>query len=220
MGTLAVEIFSEHIFNAINTPHQDIFTIAVFSVDILGSLFYMMNVNRFGKKTLMFISLIEAGVSYLFISILVYLTTKKYLTDQIYLWIAPSVILFSIFATTSGVDTIVNVLTGELFPTRFRDIGAGIGMFMNTASASVMQKIFLYLEKYLTISGVFLFFSFMTFVGLITFYFIIPETEGKTLLEIEHHYTNFSITRSFRKKNKLANDAKSDKSEVEDPMLP
>lgn len=221
MGTLAVEIFAEVIFAEINTPYKEYFTIAIYSVDILGSLFYMMNVNRVGKRRLMFISLVEAGLAYLTISIFVYLTMEEYLTDQIYFWIAPSILLFSIFATTSGVDTIVNVLTGELFPTRFRDVGAGFGMFMNTASASVVQKMFLYMVQSLTMPGVFLFFSTMTFVGLITFYFIIPETEGKTLLEIEHHYTNLSLQRSFRRrKNVKTMKVNSIKYDVEVPMLP
>lgn len=220
MGTLVVEIFAEVIFEKINTPHKEYFTIAIFAVDILGSVFYMMSVNYVGKRRLMFISLIEAGLAYLIISVFVYLTMMKHLTDPFYFWIAPSAMLFSIFATTSGIDTIVNMLNGELFPTRFRDVGAGIGMFMNAASASILQKIFLCMEESLTMYGVFLFFSIMTFVGLITFYFIIPETEGKTLLEIEHHYTNFSIMKSFRKKNAKSEEDNSNKDDVEDPILP
>ena len=40
----------------------------------------------------------------------------------------------------------------------------------------------------LTLSGTFWFYSAVAFIGCIIFYFTLPETEGRTLLEIEEHF--------------------------------
>ena len=41
----------------------------------------------------------------------------------------------------------------------------------------------------LTLPGTFWFYSCVTFLGAFILYFILPETEGRSLLEIEQHFT-------------------------------
>lgn len=208
LGSDVVQIFAEVIFEESDTPYAKYMTVGLYSVDILGTMAYMVIVNFFGKRRLMFISLVGSGFTYLTVATSMILIREKYWTGGIYLWIPAISILLSVFITTSGVDSIVMMLNGELFPSKFRDVGAGIGMFVNTASQALVNKAFVYMVEYITLPGVFIFFAFDALVGLVTFYFIIPETEGKTLVEIEEHYAGIKKLESHENTKKKASENK------------
>lgn len=53
---------------------------------------------------------------------------------------------------------------------------------------SIANKIFLYMVNGMSLSGTFFFYALVNFVGLCLLYAILPETEGRTLREIEEHY--------------------------------
>jgi len=53
---------------------------------------------------------------------------------------------------------------------------------------SIANKTFLYMVNGMSLSGTFFFYSLINFIGLCFLYAILPETEGRTLREIEEHY--------------------------------
>lgn len=58
----------------------------------------------------------------------------------------------------------------------------------------------------LTLPGTFWFYSAVAFTGCIVFYFVLPETEGRTLLEIEEHFLGKkSLSEEKPKSNHLEN---------------
>jgi len=59
---------------------------------------------------------------------------------------------------------------------------------INYILTSIANKIFLYMLNSMSLSGTFLFSALINFVGLCFLYVILPETEGRTLREIEEHY--------------------------------
>lgn len=53
---------------------------------------------------------------------------------------------------------------------------------------SIANKVFLYMVNGMSLAGTFLFYALINFVGGCLLYFILPETEGRTLKEIEEHF--------------------------------
>lgn len=53
---------------------------------------------------------------------------------------------------------------------------------------SIVNKIFLYMVEGMGLSGTFLFYAGVNLVGGIALYLSLPETEGRTLKEIEEHF--------------------------------
>lgn len=51
-------------------------------------------------------------------------------------------------------------------------------------------KTYLNVEQWLSIAGAFVLYGTLTAVGLGILYHILPETEGKTLAEIEHFFSD------------------------------
>ena len=52
-------------------------------------------------------------------------------------------------------------------------------------------------------SGTFLFYVAMNLIGAITLYFILPETEGRTLRDIEEHYAGINNLKNKPKNKEL-----------------
>ena len=73
---------------------------------------------------------------------------------------------------------------------------------------SVLVKTYLYLEAWIGFSGVMYLYGVGTMAGVIFYYIYLPETEGKTLEQIELYFTEnhdkkekFSIGKQLHKEN-------------------
>lgn len=80
-------------------------------------------------------------------------------------------------------------LIGEMFPANVRSGGSGLSSGAGYLFAFFANKLFLWMLKTLTLPGTFLFYSSISVIGCIIFYFTLPETEGRSLLEIEAHFS-------------------------------
>ena len=106
------------------------------------------------------------------------------------------IVLASIYvydvASTLGVLPLPFILSGELFPTENRGVMNGIyGCFSFLISAAVVKLFPTFLHS-VGIINVILSYSFVCFITILYAKFLLPETKGKTLPEIQVKY--------FRKK--------------------
>lgn len=75
---------------------------------------------------------------------------------------------------------------------RCRGIASGISVSANYAFGFISKKIYYKLETTLSLPGVSLLYCIIIGVGLILMYFIMPETDGRTLEDIELHFSDNS----------------------------
>lgn len=111
---------------------------------------------------------------------------------------------FSIFflLLTVGIRIIPWMLIGEVFPVNVRSASSGLSSGVGYIFAFFSNKLFLTMITNLTYPGTFLFYSIVAIVACILFYFALPETEGRTLIDIEEHFLG---KRSLSEKEKEAN---------------
>ncbi|XP_041983033.1 facilitated trehalose transporter Tret1-like [Aricia agestis] len=186
-------------------------------VVIAGVVFIVMNglsaviVKEFGKRKLIISSLFATACSSLAISL--YAGTK--LPTEVFSYetstfpegteVVP-VVLFMLLASFSSLG-IPWALLSEVFPFRSR------GMATSLAAALVYVIFFASsltnynLEENFHLSGTFTFYALLGFIGTIYLYFFLPETENKSLVEIEAFYkgnqkifANDFFINAFRKK--------------------
>lgn len=86
----------------------------------------------------------------------------------------------------------VSILIHEKYPFRIRSIAIGTAAAMNFVFAFVSKKTYYNLEMALSMPGVSLLYCAISCVGLILMYFILPETEGRSLEDIELHFADNS----------------------------
>jgi len=76
----------------------------------------------------------------------------------------------------------------ELMPTRIRSNGMSFALLINQIVATVIQAVFLPTVGQYGYSTMFFLWAGFTVIYFLTAFFLLPETKGKTLEEIEEHF--------------------------------
>lgn len=104
-------------------------------------------------------------------------------------WLVTLTLLTFVAFYAMGSGICVWLALSELMPTRIRSNGMSIALVINEAVATFLAAIFLPTVGRYGYSTMFLFFASFAFVYFITATFFLPETKGKTLEDIEAHFS-------------------------------
>jgi SP family myo-inositol transporter-like MFS transporter 13 len=104
-------------------------------------------------------------------------------------WLITLCMAMFIAAYSVGPGVVVWLVLSELMPTRIRSIGMGIALLLNQGVSTAIAAVFLPVVGHYGYSAMFLFWSVCTLFYFLTATFFLPETKGKTLEEIEMHYS-------------------------------
>ena len=88
-----------------------------------------------------------------------------------------------------GPGVVVWLALSELMPGRIRANGMAIALFLNRMVAFAIADAFLPWQKACGYAVVFYCLAFFAFLYFLTAVFLLPETKGKTLEEIERYFT-------------------------------
>ncbi|XP_065215944.1 facilitated trehalose transporter Tret1-like [Planococcus citri] len=100
------------------------------------------------------------------------------------LWIIFAMVcLFSGFSAV--LDSVVHMIRGELFPQSIKPIGAGLAIATHSFTQFLTIKIFLMVKSQYGIYMNFLGYAVCSVASFWFTYFFLPETRGKTLIEIQ-----------------------------------
>ncbi|KAL3535753.1 hypothetical protein ACH5RR_004214 [Cinchona calisaya] len=83
-----------------------------------------------------------------------------------------------------GLGPITWVYSSEIFPLRLRAQGTSLAVSVNRLVSGVVSMTFLSISKKITFGGMFLVLSGIMVAATIFFYFLLPETKGKSLEEM------------------------------------
>jgi MFS family permease len=87
-----------------------------------------------------------------------------------------------------GPGVVVWLMLSELMPTRIRSTGMGIALLINQGVSTAIAAVFLPVVGHYGFYAIFLFWAACTIVYFLTAAFLLPETKGKTLEEIEEYF--------------------------------
>ena len=103
-----------------------------------------------------------------------------------YVMAACLALFIAFFAIGPGVC--VWLALSELMPTRIRSVGMGIALVINQGTSTLIAATFLPLAGGFGYHAMFVFWALCTVVYFLTVTFLLPETKGRTLEEIEEHF--------------------------------
>jgi len=72
--------------------------------------------------------------------------------------------------------------------TQVRSTATGASGMVGYILLSIANKTFLYMMNGISLSGTFIFNALVNLAGLCFLYWMLPETEGRTLREVEEHF--------------------------------
>lgn len=93
------------------------------------------------------------------------------------------------FCTNGGVTSTPWMLLSEVFPFKSRGLATGITAALNYVLGFITTKTYLNLDKGLALSGAMWFYTAVNLIGLVFVYYYMPETENRTLEDIEMHFS-------------------------------
>uniref|UniRef100_A0A1B6GJS3 Major facilitator superfamily (MFS) profile domain-containing protein n=1 Tax=Cuerna arida TaxID=1464854 RepID=A0A1B6GJS3_9HEMI len=145
--------------------------------------------RRFGRRPLTFISSVGCGVSMFGFGFYMYMSDQWTVqgVEKIATWF-PVVNLFVFMAaSTIGYLVVPWVMIGELYPSKVRGIMGGLTTFVGHFCVFIVVKTFPFFKSVSTF-GTFLMYGTVSLLGTIFFFLYLPETQGRTLQEIEDYF--------------------------------
>lgn len=107
-----------------------------------------------------------------------------------------------IISFSPGMGTVPWIINSEIYPLKYRGIGGGIAAVANWCSNLLVSETFLTLTEALGTAGTFLLFAGFSLVALVAIFFLVPETKGLPMEEIEKMLEQgFNPFKSYRKPN-------------------
>ncbi|KAJ8682949.1 hypothetical protein QAD02_018741 [Eretmocerus hayati] len=183
-GSTTVQTYSMVIFSKMDSPMDDsIATAWMGAMRVVGAFVVLFSISTAGKRRLLFGSLGLAFICFLLIG-----CAELLPANDLNPWLPPLAMILAVFGNASGVDSVVHMLNSEIYPASMRYIGSAIGSSVSSVLGSLMNKFFLYIVDAITLPGVFLLFATMNLVAIAVYNGIVPETEGRSLQEIQDHY--------------------------------
>ncbi|CAH2054603.1 unnamed protein product, partial [Iphiclides podalirius] len=161
-------------------------------ITFLTSLVVIALIKAVGKRKLAISAMLGTAISCVGLSVY----ARGNLDDSVYSYdtetfpketSAVPLVLFYLMAMFTGLG-VPWVLLGEVFPFRSRASAQGVAAASNYIFSFLGSKTFIDLETNLKLWGAFATYATFGFLGAVYLYFFLPETEGRTLQEIEGFY--------------------------------
>ena len=146
-------------------------------VNFIFTLLAMNFIDRYGRRTLMFIGSVGVIITLALVSISFYTQNFSGYLVPIYLFI-----YIAFFAFSQG--AVIWVFISEIFPNEVRAKGQALGSFTHWFMASVIAFTFPFITETLGGGNTFMLFSVMMVLQLLFVWKIMPETKGKSLEDL------------------------------------
>lgn len=171
----STDIFRDAGFSAESALLQ---SVLIGFTNLLFTILAMTFIDRFGRKFLLYIG--SAGMT-----VFLGLFSWAFISDNKSGFILITLLIgyIAFFAFSQG--AVIWVILSEMFPTSIRARGTAIGSFSHWIFNFAIALLFPVVSKIVGVGYVFLFFTVATIFSILFYRFVLIETKGKSLEEIE-----------------------------------
>ncbi|XP_044741036.1 facilitated trehalose transporter Tret1-like isoform X2 [Chrysoperla carnea] len=183
-GIYIILFYSVNFLDSVGINLNDyIGTIIVGSLRFVASIIGAMLIQKYARKTLATIS--GGGMC---VSVCETLYSEHFIFKWIPLISILSAVMFSMF----GFLQLPYVMNSELFPLQVRGIMSGFVLSIANIFIFISIKVYPNMLEYLSVSSILFLFGCTSLMGAIYCYLFLPETNNKSLSEIEASFTESS----------------------------
>ena len=197
-GMTTLQTYAVGIFAKLGTTiDKYVATLYLGLVELGGALLCVILVHWTGKRPLTFVSTIGNGLCFIGVATYAYFHS----TENSYKWLPVTFLMGSALMSNIGIYLLPWILIGEVYPTEVRGVASGASVSIAYIFGFLANKTYFYMLNSMTLPGIFWFNGVVSLVGCVVFYFFLPETEGRTLHEIQEH---FEGSRNLLKEGKMS----------------
>jgi MFS family permease len=103
-------------------------------------------------------------------------------------WTPTAMFFFFSFMGTLGILTLPFSMVGEMFPQKVRSMAVGLSLSFCFLLSFITIKTFSFVFEFLGAAYIFSLYAGVSFIGILFSIYILPETKGKSLQEIEDYF--------------------------------
>lgn len=140
--------------------------------------------DKYGRRPLVIVSSVGMFVSMVGLAVV----AAYPVNDTRFFWLPAMFLFFFVFIGTFGILTLPFAMVAEMYPQKTRTFAAGITMSLAFLMSFANVKTFSMVFDYFGNVAVFSFYAIVALIGVLFGAFILPETKGKTLQEVEEHF--------------------------------
>ncbi|KAH7850598.1 hypothetical protein Vadar_000305 [Vaccinium darrowii] len=198
-GIDAVVLYSPKIFEKAGITSKSDKLLATVAVGFSKTIFILVAtflLDRVGRRPLLLTSV--GGMIASLATLGTCLTIIDHSEKKV-IWavaLAITSVLSFVASFSIGLGPIAWVYSSEIFPLRLRAQGTSMGTAMNRLMSGTISMTFLSLYEAITIGGAFFLFMGVAIVSWVFFYTLFPETQGRTLEEMQVLFGTFFKWRS------------------------
>ena len=192
-GDTVVQFYSQTIFNEFSKKSAVIGLILFALIRLILKITVAACSKRIGRRTLLILSGSGMCAAMIFLTVLLYLTSAD--KDNVALkdnikenWFILALFFLYECASCMGFSIIPWTLVDELLPTSVKGKLSGIMNAIAFLDIFVVNKIFPHLQSLIGLQNVFLLFGIFSLAATIFVYKFVPETLGKSFVEIENYF--------------------------------
>lgn len=160
-------------------------TIGIGVVNFLMTFVAIFSTDKIGRKPLLYIGLVGMGICLMLLSFS--FGFADVLAENAKYYALLSTVLYIMFFAMS-LGPVMILLVSEVFPLRIRGVMMSISMMSNFVFNFMVSLSFLPMLKYFGEFNTFMVFAGISFLSIIFVRFVIPETKGVTLEDIERNW--------------------------------
>ncbi|XP_043279024.1 facilitated trehalose transporter Tret1-like isoform X2 [Venturia canescens] len=196
-GTNAVTFYAVELFEESGTTIDKYLAAVILGVvRLLSTIAACILCRRCGRRPLTMISSVGCGLSMLGLGTYMWYLAywKENSITPSFTWIPVACIFVYTITCTLGFLVIPWVMIGEVYPVAVRGVIGGLTTMTAHSFVFMVVKTYPLLCEAITRHGTFLMYGFISFFGTVYFYICLPETQNKSLQEIEDYFSGRSNT--------------------------
>ncbi|XP_035790881.1 facilitated trehalose transporter Tret1-2 homolog isoform X1 [Anopheles albimanus] len=185
-GINAVIFYNSGIFKSANGGEEmSSAPIIVGGIQVVATLAAAIVVDKVGRRILLMVSDFMMAVSTILLAVYFQLKQDDPSKVSDLNWLAVLAVCLFIAMFSIGYGPVPWLMIGELFANNVKAFASPIAGVANWLLAFLVTKVFTNLTDAMGEAGVFWLFSGISLVGTVFVYVLVPETKGKSLVEIQ-----------------------------------
>lgn len=185
-GTSAIMIYCKTIFHeARDFMSPTLGTVLYFLVQLIMSLISSIIVDKSGRRPLLIISIIGTTITLLINAIFLYIKNCTDIDTKEFQFVSIVALLGFVVIFSLGLQTIPLCIMGEIFSTNVKAFALCTMDIYFSIIATIVSKFFHWANESYGMHVPFFVFTACCVLGLVFVIFIVPETKGKTLEDIQ-----------------------------------
>lgn len=177
--------FANYLIPSTKYLSGDGFAMILCCIPVWASLSSTFLIERYGRRSLLMSSFISIGFMVAVVSVLLYIHEQTMYKVPYFTWILATMILLFVTIFSFSTYPTVIAIRSEMFPPAYKVFGTNTTIMFNSLTSLLSTVMFIKLKQLNLIYVVFVAFTITCKLGLAFTYFVIPETKGKTLNEIQ-----------------------------------